>query len=87
MDTQIILYSSSECLRCKIVKHMLDTHNIEYEEILDDKPLMLDKGLEEVPAMEINGELLGTYREVLMWVYEKLGILGEYSEVSDDESN
>jgi glutaredoxin len=87
MEEKLILYSSSECLRCKIVKNMMDIHGIEYTEILDDKPLMLDKGLEEVPAMEINGELLSTYREVLMWVYDKIGILDEYSEANDDEGN
>lgn len=84
MSEQITLYSSSECLRCKIVKHMLDTHHIEYTEILDDKPLMLDKGLEEVPAIEIDGKMIDSYRGVLMWVYDKIGILEEYMEVSDD---
>lgn len=86
MEEKLILYSSSECLRCKIVKHMMDIHGIKYEEIIDDKRLMLDKGLNEVPAMEVDGKILGTYREVLMWVYEKLGILDEYSE-DENESN
>lgn len=86
MEEKLTLYSSSECLRCKIVKHMMDTHGIKYEEILDNKQLMLDKGLNEVPAMEVDGKMLGTYREVLMWVYEKLGILDEYSE-DENESN
>lgn len=84
MNEQIILYSSSECLRCRIVRHMLDVNNIEYKEILDDKPLMLNKGLTEVPAMEINGKMIDSYRGVLMWIYDKIGILEEYSEVSDD---
>jgi hypothetical protein len=66
---------------------MMDIHGIKYEEILDEKQLMLDKGLNEVPAMEVDGKMLGTYREVLMWVYEKLGILDEYSEGNEDESN
>lgn len=85
MDEKLILYSSSECLRCKIVKNMMDIHEIKYEEILDEKQIMLDKGLNEVPAMEVDGKMLGTYREVLMWVYEKLGILDEYSEGNEND--
>lgn len=87
MSEQIILYSSSECLRCKIVKHMLDMHHIEYAEILDNKPLMLDKGLEEVPAMEVDGKMIDSYRGVLMWVYDKIDILDEYSEDDENEGN
>ena len=87
MEEKLILYSSSECLRCKIIKNMMDIHGIKYEEILDKKQLMLDKGLNEVPAMEVDGKMLGTYREVLMWVYEKLGILDEYSEGNENEGN
>jgi hypothetical protein len=64
---------------------MMDIHGIKYEEILDEKQLMLDKGLNEVPAMEVDGKMLGTYREVLMWVYEKLGILDEYSEGNEND--
>jgi hypothetical protein len=35
----------------------------------------------------VDGKMLGTYREVLMWVYEKLGILDEYSEGNENEGN
>ena len=82
---QITLYSSSECTRCKLVKQMLDAHHVQYNEILDNKQLMLDKEFLEIPAIEVDGQTIDEYTGVLCWIKKN----GWYSfeEVSDNESN
>ena len=64
----ITLYSSSECYRCSLVKQMLDKHNVQYEEIRDNKPLMIEKDLIGVPAIEIDGKIIDEYTSVLIWL-------------------
>lgn len=81
----ITLYTSSDCIRCRLVKQILNEHSVEYEEIKDNMPLMLEKGLQEVPAIEVNGKIIDEYVGVLLWL-EKNGYyslkIGE-----DNESN
>lgn len=67
-EQHITLYSSSECHRCSLVKQMLDKHNVQYEEIRDDKPLMLEKDLFSIPAIEIDGQIIDEYTRVLIWL-------------------
>ena len=64
----ITLYSSSECYRCALVKQMLDKNNVQYEEIRDNKPLMIEKDLIGVPAIEIDGKIIDEYTSVLIWL-------------------
>lgn len=80
---QIILYSSSECVRCRLVKQLLDTHRVQYTEIKDDKQLMLDKGFTEAPGVEVDGKIIDTYTSVLGWISRN----GWYSfeEVNEDD--
>ena len=81
---EIILYSSSECSRCFWIKKMLDIHNVQYQEVKDNKRLMIDKEIEEYPALEVDGKIL-TYGPLITWLQEK----GWYSlwEDNEDESN
>lgn len=83
MGESIILYSSNECARCKLVKQMLDIHNVRYTEI-NDKRIMIDKEIENVPALEINEKIM-EYQEVLTWLQQN----NYYSLWGDnkDESN
>lgn len=80
---KIILYSSSQCIRCRIVKQMLDVHKVQYEEITDNKQLMLDKEFTEVPGIEVDGQIIDTYASVLEWIQDN----GWYSfeEVKEDD--
>ena len=64
---QIILYSSPECHRCTIVKHMLDVNNVEYEE-QTDRQIMIEKELLEMPALEVDGKIIDEYSMVLHWL-------------------
>ena len=83
MGESRILYSSNECTRCKLVKQMLDIHNVRYTEI-NDKRIMIDKEIENVPALEINEKIM-EYQEVLTWLQQN----NYYSLWGDnkDESN
>lgn len=62
---KVILYSNN-CPRCKILKRKLDDNKINYE-IIDDVDTMIDKGLNTVPVLEINGKMLD-FKEAVEWV-------------------
>lgn len=83
----MILYTSTECHRCKTVKYMLNEHNVAYEEIVDNKQLMIEKDLYSVPAIEIDGKIIDDYTSVLSWLkqngYYSLSFLGG----DENESN
>ncbi len=79
---EIILYSSSECVRCHLVKKMLDAHNVPYTELKDCKELALAKEIEEYPSIEINGIVIDGYSRVLTWLQDN----GWYSLWEDDEN-
>lgn len=80
MMEDIILYSSSTCSRCDSIKRMLDVHKVQYKEIKDNKQLMIDKEIEEYPAIEVDGKIL-TFGPILTWLEEH----GWYSFWEDDE--
>lgn len=77
---KVIVYTSTECTRCKTVKQMLNEHNVAYEEIVDNKQLMMEKDLCSVPAIETDGKIIDEYTGVLNWLrqngYYSLSFLG-----------
>lgn len=80
---QIILYTLDTCERCKIVKHMLNIHSVDYTEI-SDKDRMLELDILGVPAIEVDNKIIDEYPNVLIWLKKN----GYYSfEVSTDDSN
>lgn len=80
---EIILYTSETCHRCKIVKHMLNVHLVHYSEV-SDRDYILSLGINEVPAIKVNNEIISAYSNVLSWLENS----GYYSfEVNNDESN
>ncbi len=52
----IILYST-HCLLCEILEEKLQVKNIKYTEV-NDVALMLNKGIKNVPVLEVNGEMM-----------------------------
>lgn len=68
MEEKIILYSTDTCHRCKMVKQILNIHNVQYVEVTDID-LMKDKCFNEVPMMEINGQTLD-YGDIVAWLKE-----------------
>lgn len=69
--SKIILYTSDTCYRCKIVKELFAIHSVEYEEITD-KDLILSMGVESVPVIEVDGQIIDNWVSVLNWL-EKNG--------------
>lgn len=64
---KITLYTSDTCYRCKTVKHMLNIHSVEYNEITD-RDFILSLDLAEVPAIEVDGKIIDEYSSVLAWL-------------------
>lgn len=68
METNIILWST-HCPRCKVLESKLKQKNIDYEEC-DDVQLMLSKGLETAPALEVDGIMMN-FKEAVEWIKEQ----------------
>jgi glutaredoxin len=66
MEEKIILYSTDTCHRCKMVKQILNIHNVQYVEVTDID-LMKNKCFNEVPMMEINDRTLD-YGHIVAWL-------------------
>lgn len=67
-EQYIILYSTSTCHRCALIKQMLNNHNVKYGEIKDNKQLMIEKGFESAPVIEVNGQIIDDYVRILDWL-------------------
>lgn len=81
---KVILYTSDTCSRCHVVKHMLDEHSVDYTEVTD-RDYILSLGVEGVPALEVDGEIISEYPRVLSWLKKNRYYSFEVSD--DDESN
>lgn len=68
---EVILYTIDDCARCKLVKQMLNKHNVDYTEV-HDRGLMEAKGFISAPTIEIDGQIIDEYTNVLSWL-EKNG--------------
>lgn len=65
MNKKIILHSS-HCPRCLILEKKLKEKGIQYEEN-NDVQVMLDKGLEMAPALEVDGKMMD-FKEANEWI-------------------
>lgn len=61
-----VIFHSSHCPRCKILERKLKDKGIEYEEN-NNIQVMLSKGLETAPALEVDGKLMG-FKEAVDWI-------------------
>ena len=64
-----IVFHSSHCPRCLILEKKLKEKGIQYEEN-NDVQIMISKGLEMAPALEVDGKLLD-YTEAVDWIKEQ----------------
>lgn len=64
-----IVFHSSHCPRCLILEKKLKEKGIQYEEN-NDVQIMISKGLEMAPALEVDGKLLD-YKEAVDWIKEQ----------------
>lgn len=60
----VILYSTG-CPKCKALARQLDKNNIKYE-LVTDRNIMIEKGFNSAPKLEIDGEILD-YMEAVRW--------------------
>ena len=60
---------STHCPKCKILETKLKQKNIEYEECTDINE-MLSKGIETVPILEVDGQMLD-FGKAVRWVNER----------------
>ena len=63
----VILYSTG-CPMCEMLKDKLKEKNIEFVTV-SDVDSILAKGIQNVPVLEVNNELLDT-RKALAWVQD-----------------
>lgn len=61
-----IIFHSSHCPRCLILEKKLKEKGIQYEEN-NDVQVMLGKGLEMAPVLEVDGKMLG-FKEAVEWI-------------------
>ena len=63
-----ILYTT-HCPKCNVLETKLKSKNIEFE-ICEDIDLMLSKGLQQAPYLEVDNELMD-FSNAIKWVNEK----------------
>lgn len=52
-----IIFYSTDCPKCKILKKKLDSKDLTYS-LVDDVDVMLDLGLMSAPALSVDGKLM-----------------------------
>ena len=65
---QVILYSTG-CPKCKVLKAKLDSKEISYD-IISDTSVMVNKGIETVPVLEVNGNVMD-FKTAVDWINER----------------
>lgn len=65
---KIILYSTN-CPKCNVLEKKLQSKNINFE-ICNDVDLMLSKGIQQAPYLEVDNKLMD-FSKAVKWVNEK----------------
>lgn len=68
-ERAIIVYSLPECERCQKIKDILNTNGIEYTEV-NNRDDMKKLGLESVPAISLDGQLIKEYNDIIAWAQQ-----------------
>ena len=66
---KIILYSTN-CPKCNVLEKKLQSKNIDFE-ICNNVDLMLSKGIQQAPYLEVDNELMD-FSKAVKWVNEKI---------------
>ena len=69
----ITLYSKDGCIRCDLVKQMLNKYNVLFDEVKEES-IIEEKEYEQLPMMEVDGKEM-EYNQILYWMKER-GIYG-----------
>ena len=65
----VTLYTT-HCPKCVILEKKLQDKNIEYQ-VCDDVDLMLSKGMQEAPYLEVEEKEMMNFSKAIKWVNEK----------------
>lgn len=65
----VTLYTT-HCPKCIILEKKLQDKNIEYQ-VCDDIDLMLSKGMQEAPYLEVEEKEMMNFSKAIKWVNEK----------------
>lgn len=65
---QVTLYSTG-CPKCKVLTTKLDSKNIQYS-IISDIDIMVSKGINTVPVLDVDGNMLD-FKAAVEWVNQK----------------
>lgn len=63
----VTIYSTG-CPKCKILETKLNQKNVNYN-VVDDTDVMVDKGFQSLPMLEVDGELMD-FGDAVRWVNE-----------------
>lgn len=63
----VTIYSTG-CPKCKILETKLNQKNVNYN-VIDDTDVMVDKGFQSLPMLEVDGELMD-FGDAVRWVNE-----------------
>lgn len=64
-----VIFYSTNCPKCKVLKAKMNQKGIEYKEI-NDVDFILSKGIKSAPAIEIDGKIMD-FSESVKWVGSK----------------
>lgn len=67
----IVLYKSTTCPQCRVVKMKLDKKGLLYEERLIDNMTpaeLAEAGIKGIPTMFVDGEKMTNQREMCKWI-------------------
>lgn len=65
---KVVLYSTG-CPKCKVLKAKLDSKEISYD-IISDTSVMINKGIETVPVLEVDGNVMD-FKTAVDWINER----------------
>jgi glutaredoxin len=66
----IILYKSATCPQCKVAKMKLEKKGIPFTEVMDMETITA-RGVEGIPTLEVDGELIYPMSAVNKWINEQ----------------
>ena len=65
-----IIFYTTGCPKCSVLKKKLDMAHIQYE-VCRDTEVMQNKGMSSAPALEVEGQLLN-FKEAVEWLRGKV---------------
>lgn len=63
----IILYKTSTCPQCKVVKAKLEKKGLPFTEELDASVIEA-RGINNIPTLEVDGELITNIGDINRWI-------------------